>query len=276
MPWFISFGPSFDAFATALFFKNHVYRHRGPLTGPLSERDPKFMASFWRGLFSIPGTKLSPSSPYHSQINSQREIMNRKLEVLVQSSVTFGKSTWDEYLVDFEVSYDSSASATTMFTPFYINYGIDPVTIPMDLVTSSHPAAIEFLRSTQKGTEKAQRAARWYNQSAAQYVNTKHLTVGYKVGERVYLSTKIFALGKFSGFCKPHPKDCEQINVVRKLSSVSCELEIFATMKNKKIYDIFHVGLAKTLLRMNLVALIFHQFYFSWKLSTRNVKLNRW
>lgn len=86
----------------------------------------------------------------HRFPDGQSEIMNRKVEELIYSFVKFYKCIWDEYLVKFEVAYSSSVNATEMFTTFCLSYGTDPFTIPMDLVSSPHPAANDVLRSIQK------------------------------------------------------------------------------------------------------------------------------
>ena len=90
---------------------------------------------------------------------------------MIRSFVKFDKSDWDKYLVDFEVAYNSSVNATTTFTPFFLNYGIHPKTVPLDLIASDNPAASKFLESMQKAVGEAREQIKKSNESTARYVN---------------------------------------------------------------------------------------------------------
>ena len=41
-----------------------------------SEKDPKFIRKFWKGLWNIIGTTLSMNSRYHPQTNDRTKIFN--------------------------------------------------------------------------------------------------------------------------------------------------------------------------------------------------------
>ena len=41
-----------------------------------SEKDPKFIRKFWKGLWNIIGTTLSMTSRYHPQTNGRTKIFN--------------------------------------------------------------------------------------------------------------------------------------------------------------------------------------------------------
>lgn len=100
----IPFEANLDAPKVAQPFKDNVYRHHGPPSNIVSDRDPIFMSKFWKSLSQILGTKLSPSSAYHPQTDRQSEITNRKIEEVIRSLVNFDKSNWDKHLTDFEVA----------------------------------------------------------------------------------------------------------------------------------------------------------------------------
>lgn len=67
------------------------------------------------------------------------------------------------------------------------------------------------------------------------------------VGDWVYLSTKLFFLEEGSGSRKFHSKYCRTQGTIRKLSSVSCQVEVSASMKNRNSHDKFRVRPVKTL-----------------------------
>ena len=113
-----------DAPETAKKFKE-FYRIHGLPNKIIWDRHPIFMSKFWKTLFKLPGTKLAASSAYDPQTDGptdgQTEIANRKVEDMIRSFVNFRKDNWDEHFVDFEVTYNSSGSSTTLCTSLYIN-----------------------------------------------------------------------------------------------------------------------------------------------------------
>ena len=69
----------------ALNFKEHIYRNQGLPEKIISDRDPIFMYKFWKALFKSFKTKLTPSSAYHLKTYDQSEIVNRKVEEMIQA-----------------------------------------------------------------------------------------------------------------------------------------------------------------------------------------------
>lgn len=154
---FILLWSNLDALEAALLIKNLVHRNQGFPSSIVSDRSPIVKKNFWKSFCSNLGTKLSPSSACHTQFDGQSDVMNCKVGEKVLSSVHFGRSNWDKYLVDFEVAYNSSFNATSVFPPFCLCSGIDSVTVPTSLVSSPYPAASKCLRSIQKANGEAQK-----------------------------------------------------------------------------------------------------------------------
>ena len=165
--------------AAKLFFEN-IYRHHGLPSVIISDRDPVFMGTFWKSLFSMLQTKITPSSAYHPQTDGQTEIMNRKIEEMIRSFTNYDKSNWDEYLIEFEVAYNSSVHATTTFTPFYLNYGHHPRTLPIETVSSQNPSAESFISKIQKTTQIAVQEISKSNEKMSKYANKKRLQAPFK------------------------------------------------------------------------------------------------
>ena len=237
--------PNLDAPTTALLFKDNIYRHHGLPCNIISDRDPLFMSKFWTSLFKLLGTKLSPSSAYHPQTDGQSEIMNRKLEEMIRSFANFDKSNWDQYLVDFEVAYNSAVNATTGFSPFYLNYGIHPRTVPLDLLSADAPAASSFLQNMQNAIREARKQIIKANENTARYVNKSRNPANYNVGDKVWLSTKNLALEDGSGSRKLNPKYCGPFEITEDINGVTFRLKLSQPMKSRGIHDAFHASLLK-------------------------------
>jgi transposase InsO family protein len=56
----------------------------------VSDRDPKFTSSFWKGLFKRFGINLNLSTPYHLESNGKIEMTNRIMDHLSLKMSLFG------------------------------------------------------------------------------------------------------------------------------------------------------------------------------------------
>ncbi|GJP62447.1 hypothetical protein CLOP_g19509 [Closterium sp. NIES-67] len=126
MAHFITCQQTITAEQTAQLFLTNVIRLHGLPSAIISDRDPKFTSNFWRHLWDQFGTKLQFSSAYHPQTDGQTERVNQTMEQLIRTTCT-DPSTWEKSLPLFEFGYNNATSATTNQSPFFLNYGQDPV-----------------------------------------------------------------------------------------------------------------------------------------------------
>jgi hypothetical protein len=94
----------------------------------VSDRDPRFTAKFWQTFWKSIGTNLAMSSAYYPQTDGQTERANRTLKQMLRFYVNIQLSDWDELLLCCEFAYNNSEQASTGFTPFFLNYGLHPLT----------------------------------------------------------------------------------------------------------------------------------------------------
>ena len=80
----------------ALLYYKHVFRVFGLPRRIISDRDARFMGNFWRTVYALLGTKLTPSSPYHPQTDGQTERVNRTLTEALRSFVNAKHDDWAE------------------------------------------------------------------------------------------------------------------------------------------------------------------------------------
>ena len=67
------------AHVSDLFFKE-IFRLHGLPKSIVSDRDGRFMSAFWKELFRLVGTQLTPSTSYHPQTDGKIERVNKWLE----------------------------------------------------------------------------------------------------------------------------------------------------------------------------------------------------
>ncbi|GJP83665.1 hypothetical protein CLOP_g13794 [Closterium sp. NIES-67] len=129
MVHFIACQQNITAEQTAQLFIANVIRLHGLPSAIISDRNPKFTSNFWRHLWDKFGTKLQFSSAYHPQTDGQTERVNQTMEQLIRTTCT-DPQTWEKSLPLLEFAYNNATSATTHQSPFFLNYGQDPVTVP--------------------------------------------------------------------------------------------------------------------------------------------------
>ena len=229
----------------AIKFKEHVYRHHGLPSKIISDRDSLFMSKFWKELFRSLGAKLAPSTAYHPQTDGQSEIVNRKVEEMIRAFANYKKDNWDEHIVDFEVAYNSAVHSTTLSTPFYINYGIHPKTLPIEGLTSNNPTVESFLESIRRITKFTHDRIILQNKRMAEYANKSRIPHTFNIGDEVWLSTKNLSIEDGSGMRKLHPKFCGPFKITKKINEVTFKLDISYPMRLKGIHDVFHCSLLK-------------------------------
>ena len=76
---------SITAEDTAALFVDQVFKHHGMLATIVSDRDPRFIATFWSRLFGIFGTRLMMSTTAHPETDGQTDRVNRMLEDVLRS-----------------------------------------------------------------------------------------------------------------------------------------------------------------------------------------------
>ncbi|KAF1326689.1 Pol protein, partial [Globisporangium splendens] len=106
---------------TACLFLEHVFHYHGLPESIVSDRDPRFIAAFWRKLFRLLGTDLALSTADHPETDGQTERVNRVVEDILRSIAVDHPRDWSRWLPYAEFAINSSEHASTAVTPFYFN-----------------------------------------------------------------------------------------------------------------------------------------------------------
>lgn len=69
-----------------LIFK--IFQLHGFLKNVVSDKDNQFLNTFWKELFHLIGTDITPSTSYHLQTDGKTKIVNKWLEEYLRNYVT--------------------------------------------------------------------------------------------------------------------------------------------------------------------------------------------
>jgi hypothetical protein len=155
----------------------------------VSDRDSKFTSKFWRALAALMDTRLLLSSAYHPQTDGQTERMNRVLEETIRHYIDPTQTNWDQLLPMAEFAINSSVSASTGETPFFLNYGRHPRTPAVHSLDCTVPAAVNTAQTIETSIARAMRCLEAAQQRQKAYDQRK-IPVTFAPGQSVWLSTK--------------------------------------------------------------------------------------
>jgi hypothetical protein len=128
-----------------IFFRE-VFILYGLLKKIVSDRDSQFIGTFWRELFRLVGTELTPSTNYHPQTDEQTEIVNKWVEGYLRNCVGGQQRTWVKWLHLGEHCYNTTFHMSISMTPFRALYEYDaPTLVDLFFEESRAPKAKDWI-----------------------------------------------------------------------------------------------------------------------------------
>jgi hypothetical protein len=155
----------------------------------VSDRDPRFLSTFWSSLARHFDTKLAMSSAAHPQTDGQTEIMNQQLEVMLRAYVNKDRDDWHEFLDVLMLAYNNSPHTTTGEAPATLLMGFRPrlpssFLIPEESLNVKAEERVKALNTRRGWAREAIHLAQARQVKAH---NAKHRRVTYEVGDLVLI-----------------------------------------------------------------------------------------
>ena len=105
-----------------LYIREIVRLHGVPIS-IVSNRDPRFTAHFWKSFQKAMGTRLTMSTAFHPQTDSQFVRTIQVLEDMLRECVLDHKGSWEENLPLVEFAYNNSNQVSIQMAPYEALYG---------------------------------------------------------------------------------------------------------------------------------------------------------
>jgi Integrase zinc binding domain len=142
---------------TAELYLRYVFKHHGLPSDIVSDRGTQFVSRFSKRLYELCKIKHNKSTAYHPQSDGQTERVNQVLEQYLRIFCDYQQDNWFELLPLAEFSYNNAQHASTLMSPFFANYGVNPrFSLQASNDSSQNPAA-EDLVAPQNYPSAAQR-----------------------------------------------------------------------------------------------------------------------
>ena len=231
---------------TARVFWEQIGKLHGIPRSIVSDRDPRFVAKFWQEFWKIMGSKLRMSSAHHPQTDGQTEAANRVVEQVLRCTIHDSQEVthWERYLPMVEFVINSSASQSTGYSPFYLNYGYEPAN-PLTLIRDADMTQIEgvnvFISRMRKTFRIAMQKVHLAQQRQKKQADQHRREQRFHSGDQVLLSTEHLQLKNVLVRKLKH-RFVGPFFVVRQVGPVAYKLEL---PKTWKIHNVFHTNLLR-------------------------------
>ena len=104
--------------ATAKPFFERVWVHFGIPQFIISDRNNRFLTTFWSSLWSMIDTKLTKSTTFHPKTDGQTKVVNRMIVHIMHMYNSKHPRTWDESLPYVQHSYNRALHSSIGNNPF--------------------------------------------------------------------------------------------------------------------------------------------------------------
>lgn len=189
---FIPTKTKINAQEVAQLFIENVFKLHGLPQVIVSDRDPKFISSFWSSLHSMLGTELAISTANHAQTDGQTERVNRTLEQILRTYVNSSYNNWDKILPYAEFAYNDSISAATKLTPFQIDTGQHPTRPGFSPQEEGDEDAQSFIKKIKCYSDIAKDAIQEAQEYQTKYANQFRRACQFQVGDFVMVHKNAF------------------------------------------------------------------------------------
>ena len=211
----------------------------------LTDQGSNFTSQLLKEVYRLLSIKPIRTSPYHPQTDGLVERFNQTLKAMLRRTATDEGKDWDKLIPYVLFAYREVPQSSTGFSPFELVYG-HAVRGPLDVLKEtweSHPRSSESIVSyvlsvqerlakmsalARENLQKAQKMQkRWYDQHARERE--------FSSGENVLVLLPTSSNKLLAKWMGPYP-------VLRKVSPVSYEVDMYDHAKRKRI---FHVNMLR-------------------------------
>ncbi|XXG85952.1 hypothetical protein AAC387_Pa11g0946 [Persea americana] len=227
-----------------LFVKEIVRLHGVPVS-IISDRDSRFVSTFWQTYQNAMGTRLRFSTAYHPQTDGQSERTIQTLEDLLRASVADFGSDWDDHLALCEFAYNNSYHSSIEMAPFEALYGRrcrTPVSWEEVGTRSFHGPTI--IAETADKVQKVQERLKVARSRQKSYADNRRRDLEFAVGDLVFLKTSpMKGTVRFGQKGKLSPRFIGPFKIQSRIGNVAYRLDLPAELSG--IHNVFHVSMLR-------------------------------
>jgi len=216
----------------------NIFRLHGFPISIISDRGSQFTSDFWMRLCELLNIDHSLSTANHPQTDGQTERVNGILEQYLRCFINERQNNWVDLLPFAEFSYNNTLHQSIQQSPFFANYGYNPVfnpSIPSKINLSDADERITTINENIKLLKENLNKAK---ETYKKYADKRRLKAPtFEIGQKVWLV-------KSDSNKEKKRKLSNQLSgpfkIIRKVSPLAFELEL---PRNMRCHPVFHVSL---------------------------------
>jgi hypothetical protein len=241
---FIPIKPTHKAVNIVDVYMKEITRLHGIPKTIVSDRDPKFISKFWKGLFNGFGTNLNFSTAYHPESDGQTERVNQVIEDMLRMYVMDKPSKWEDYLHLVDFTYNNGYQASLKMSSFEALYGRKCNTpVSWDNPTDREVVGPDLLREMEEQMIKIKQNLKVAQDRQKIYADKGRTHREFKVGDHVVLKVKANRSSLKLGNCsKLAACYCGSFEILERIGPVAYMIGLPASMS---VHNVFHVSLLK-------------------------------
>jgi hypothetical protein len=175
---------------------------------------------------------------YHLQTDGQTERVNREVEKFLRMFMNLQQDDWVDWLPLTEFTYNNAVHEVTGETPFFLNQGRHPRTLPSDPLTSTDSSAGTFLENLRQATKSVEESLRKAKEAMKMRWDGHHsMPIDYQERDQVLVSAE--KLPSTQPLKKLDMKWRGPFRMLRKVREAAYELDLPASWKVERT---FHEG----------------------------------
>ncbi|KAA0053382.1 reverse transcriptase [Cucumis melo var. makuwa] len=237
---------------------------KGVSTIIVSDRDGRFIGSFWTELFSFLETSQNISSSYHPQTDGQTEQFNCMLDEYLRHFVNARQKNWVQLLDVAQFFFNAQTSSSTGRSPFEIVSRRQPV-LP-HLVdhpfAGKNPQALNFTKKWKQTNNIARAYLEKASKRMKKWADKKRRPLEFRAGDQVLIKLRPEQVG-FRGRKDQRliRKYEGPVEVLKKQNIVTRPIIDLSQKEDKDVEEI----LAKRVRRGRKPTRRIHEYLVKWK-----------
>jgi len=215
----------------ARLYRDHVFSQFGVPTNVVSDRGPTFASEFMKAFLKLIGSEARLSSAYHPETNGQTERLNREVATYLRAWTDREQKDWKEWLKIAQFAINNRPAQSTGVSPFMLNYGRHPRTLPnKNIGSSTNESANQFATRMTAAWKAAKESLEVAAELMKKQVDKKRGPANvYQPGDKVWLETTNLNLREPSK--KLSDKRVGPFEVVKKVGEGAYKLRLPASWK---------------------------------------------
>jgi hypothetical protein len=176
----------------AEIFMREVYPQWGTPRAIRSDRDVRFVSSFWKEFCNGIGTTLAMTTSGRASSNGKIERMHRDANAMMRQHVSEEQTNWASQVKQVQFAINTTVHSSTGYAPFALSRIQAPVGIPSWARAPGSKAADELIQDAKQRLDKARdtlhKAQAYQTHSANKHRRPDHVPFGKNIVNGAYES----------------------------------------------------------------------------------------